>query len=116
MLAAPVIGHIFPVFHRFRGGKGIATTFGCLLGLIPYLHPVLSFAAVFLILSVGLRITPNFYRTLVAYPVTAAIMLLTGVDPVVWVSFLIVTAVVFLRLYQSKEEKEQIGVKLLWMR
>lgn len=116
VLAAPVVGHIFPVFHRFRGGKGIATTFGCLLGLIPYLHPVLSFAAVFLILSVGLRITPNFYRTLVAYPVTAAIMLLTGVDPVVWVSFLIVTAVVFLRLYQSKEEKEQIGVKLLWMR
>ena len=116
VLAAPVIGHIFPVFHRFRGGKGIAATFGCLLGLIPYLHPVLSFAAVFLILSVGLRITPNFYRTLVAYPVTAAVMLLTGVAPAVWVSFLIVTAAVCLRLYQSKEEKEPMGVKLLWMR
>lgn len=25
---APVLGHIFPVFYRFRGGKGIATTFG----------------------------------------------------------------------------------------
>ena len=42
-----------------------------------------------MILSVGLRITPNFYRTLVAYPLKAAIMILTGVVPVVWVSFLI---------------------------
>lgn len=115
VLAAPVIGHIFPVLHRFRGGKGIATTFGCLLGLVPYLHPVLAFAAVFVILSVGLRITPTFYRTLIAYPMTAAVMILTGAVPAVWVSFLIVTATVFLRLYQSKEEREPIGVKLIWM-
>ena len=48
--------------------------------------------------------------------IAAATMSLTGVVPAVWVSFLIVTAIVCLRLYQSKEEKEPIGVKLLWMR
>ncbi|MEI3213869.1 MAG: glycerol-3-phosphate acyltransferase [Lachnospiraceae bacterium] len=26
ILAAPAIGHIFPLFHKGRGGKGIATT------------------------------------------------------------------------------------------
>ncbi len=30
---AAVIGHIFPVFFQFKGGKGVATTFGALLGL-----------------------------------------------------------------------------------
>lgn len=25
---APVVGHVFPVFHKFRGGKAIAVTFG----------------------------------------------------------------------------------------
>ena len=30
VLAAPVLGHIFPCFYRFRGGKGIAVSFGCL--------------------------------------------------------------------------------------
>lgn len=34
VLIAPVLGHAFPAFYRFRGGKGIAVTFGCLLGLL----------------------------------------------------------------------------------
>lgn len=33
-----IIGHIFPVFARFRGGKGVASVFGVLLAL----HPLLT--------------------------------------------------------------------------
>lgn len=32
-----IIGHIFPVFARFRGGKGVATVFGVFLALQPLL-------------------------------------------------------------------------------
>ena len=41
VLAAPVIGHIFPLFYGLKGGKGIAVTFGCLAGLYPVLQPLL---------------------------------------------------------------------------
>jgi len=30
---ACVIGHMFPFFHRFRGGKGVATAFGVVLAI-----------------------------------------------------------------------------------
>jgi glycerol-3-phosphate acyltransferase PlsY len=32
---ATIIGHIFPVYLHFKGGKGVATTFGVLLVLLP---------------------------------------------------------------------------------
>lgn len=34
---AVFIGHIFPVFFQFKGGKGVATALGVLLGLNPWL-------------------------------------------------------------------------------
>ena len=44
---AAVIGHIFPVYVRFRGGKGVATLFGMVLAISPY--ATLVCAGVFLI-------------------------------------------------------------------
>lgn len=34
---AAVVGHVLPVWHRFRGGKGVATAFGVLVALVPWL-------------------------------------------------------------------------------
>jgi len=32
---AAILGHIFPVFAQFKGGKGVATLFGFILGISP---------------------------------------------------------------------------------
>jgi glycerol-3-phosphate acyltransferase PlsY len=42
-----IVGHIFPLFAGFRGGKGVATVFGALLALQPLL--TISCFGVFLI-------------------------------------------------------------------
>jgi glycerol-3-phosphate acyltransferase PlsY len=33
--AAAVLGHVFPVFERFKGGKGVATLLGVAVGMFP---------------------------------------------------------------------------------
>lgn len=43
---AAVLGHIFPLYIEFRGGKGVATSFGVALGLWPYYTICASFAIV----------------------------------------------------------------------
>ncbi len=42
-----VIGHIFPVYAKFKGGKGVATLFGVILAIAPY--PTLMALGVFVI-------------------------------------------------------------------
>ena len=52
---AVVIGHMFPVFHRFQGGKGVATALGVLLGLNVWIG--LGAAATWAIIAGFLRIS-----------------------------------------------------------
>jgi len=47
---AVVIGHIFPVFAGFRGGKGVATIFGVLLAI----HPLVTLSCLGVFLCVML--------------------------------------------------------------
>ena len=51
VLAAPVAGHIFPVWHHFKGGKGIAATAGIIFS-IDWRLTVLCLAVFILIVAV----------------------------------------------------------------
>lgn len=50
---AVVLGHLYPIFLRFRGGKGIATAAGVIIGLNPWL--ALATAITWVIVAVFFR-------------------------------------------------------------
>ncbi|MGF6172011.1 glycerol-3-phosphate 1-O-acyltransferase PlsY [Ensifer sp. 4252] len=63
---AAFLGHLFPVWLGFKGGKGVATYIGVLFGLVPWM--VLVFAAIWLAMAKISR-----YSSLSALVATAVI-------------------------------------------
>lgn len=53
--AGAMVGHLYPVWIRFRGGKGVATFLGILIPLLPIAAGV--YAAIWLVLLLTLRIS-----------------------------------------------------------
>ena len=76
---AAFLGHLWPVFFRFRGGKGVATAAGVLLALNPWLG--LATLASWLLIAVFLR-----YSSLASIVAAAFApfyqLLIWGVEPV----------------------------------
>ena len=115
VLAAPVIGHMFPLLYHFQGGKGIATAFGSLLGLSFDFGAVLTFAFYFVFFSIVLTVSPHFYRTLITYLLTAVTLFLRRHCLPVCLGYMLITITTTIRFHFSKEEKEPMKVRFLWM-
>jgi glycerol-3-phosphate acyltransferase PlsY len=49
---AAISGHIFPIYLKFKGGKGVATSFGVAMGLWPYYTICALFAIIIWVLVV----------------------------------------------------------------
>ena len=84
-----VLGHCFPVWLRFKGGKGVATTLGVCLGLA---WPVgLAYAVVWLAMLAITRISSaSGMSAAVAAPIAAAVLGLLELVPVLAAIALIV--------------------------
>jgi glycerol-3-phosphate acyltransferase PlsY len=67
---AAVIGHLYPLYFRFRGGKGVATAAGMLLGLYP---PAALLAICAWLLSFNLTRTSSL-AALIATPISLPLL------------------------------------------
>ncbi|MFQ5904553.1 MAG: glycerol-3-phosphate 1-O-acyltransferase PlsY [Candidatus Binatia bacterium] len=89
---AAFLGHLYPVFLRFQGGKGVATALGIFLGLAPMATLVLVFVFSFV--------------AMVSRAVSLASLVAAGLAPIVfwffsyphpfvWLSLLIALLIIF---------------------
>jgi glycerol-3-phosphate acyltransferase PlsY len=71
--AGALIGHLYPVWLKFRGGKGVATLLGILIPLLPIAAVV--YAAIWVLLLLALRISSVAgMAAAVSAPIAAAVL------------------------------------------
>lgn len=106
-----ILGHCFPVWLRFKGGKGVATGIGVLLGFNWVVG--LAVAATWLLMAVSFRISS--LSALIAMILAPVYMYIFG-DIFLTVPTLIVTLIIYVRHHQNiarliKGEEPKIGKK-----
>lgn len=95
---AAVIGHIFPIWADFRGGKGIATLFGLVLGISPW--TAISCVAIFtLVLYLTRFVSLSSILASIAFPFF--ILVIFNVDNPIYRTFAIAVALMVLLTHQK---------------
>ena len=73
-----VVGHMYPVFHRFQGGKGVSTALGVLLALNVWL--AVGAASTWLVIAVFFRIS-SLAALIAAVSAPVYCFMLYGIHP-----------------------------------
>jgi len=68
-----LIGHLYPVWLKFRGGKGVATLLGILIPLLPIAALVYAIVWVLLLLTIRISSVAGMTAALSA-PLTAVVV------------------------------------------
>jgi len=110
---AAILGHIFPIYLRLKGGKGVATSFGVALGLWPYYTICASFAIATwaVVVMIWRYVSLASIAASVTFPLvlTLAIILSPGWDFVsLWPLLIAATAIPLMVIIRHRENIKRL--------
>ena len=93
---AAIIGHVYPIFYSFKGGKGSATYGGMLFALTPYYAFIMLLIYSFILFAFNYVVLSTLFVSVV----TPIIYYMFGFE---WSSILILLLFVLLSIWKHKE-------------
>lgn len=105
--ALAVIGHMYPVFHRFQGGKGVATALGVLFGFHVFI--ALGAMGTWVIMALFFRMSSLASITAAAFAPFATWMFYGFVHP--FFASVMVVAVLLIYRHQANIKKILAGTE-----
>jgi glycerol-3-phosphate acyltransferase PlsY len=107
---AAIVGHVFSVFVRFKGGKGVATAAGVMLGLTRAALGVAALVWIALVYLTG-YVSVGSIAAAAVFPVAVFLLERPEQPEILWVDALVAAAIIWLhranirRLLQGRENR-----------
>jgi len=108
-----VLGHIFPVIFKFKGGKGIATSVGVFLVLNWWVALI-----IFAFMILGMLFVKYASIFTIGFVVVMSVVEIFLINPVHWINYIFISGILILvvfahranikRLLQGKENKTEL--------
>ncbi len=110
---AALVGHIFPIFASFRGGKGIATLLGIVLAIHPYAASI-SISVFIIVLLISSYVSLASIISAIVFPIIVIVVFKSNVPALIIFSILIPIMVLIThqknieRLIRREESKSKL--------
>ena len=107
-----ILGHSFPVWLRFRGGKGVATSLGVLLGIMPPFATAVVFGVWLLVFAISRYVSLASIVAALSLPTTLAILYYLGwLDSPVTLAFSCAAAFLVIRRHRDNIKRLIAGTE-----
>ncbi len=92
-----VLGHIFPVLYKFKGGKGIATSIGVFI-VANWWVALICFA----VMIVGMLFIKYASIFTIGFVIAMSIVEICLVNPIHWINYLLISGILLLVLFAHR--------------
>lgn len=115
---AAAIGHCYPLFARFKGGKAVATTFGYLFGISVFtFHDYFIYLLPLIIFLMVLYFTKIVSISSICFGITSSIYVLCTIDTTATIFATILLTILIIYRHRTNLERIKNGTenKITWM-
>jgi glycerol-3-phosphate acyltransferase PlsY len=95
-----ILGHLFPVWLKFRGGKGVATAVGVYLALAPEALAV-AFAAFIVVFLISRYVSLASISATVVFPIAAYVLMRKALPHSVLLSMLLISVLIIAKHHSN---------------